>query len=143
MKSVIFIWDPPPTAVAVAMEERRKTRIKRQDSLPFFLVPSLMKFGWFRLLYKAADVVFDIPVGPKCWPSSMFDPLKVGMTFPFIRVPPWQLLGTPKMFHLGRQLCALWKGSKMYSRHILRKCLLEYQRLHSMPADVVRQVLYT
>jgi hypothetical protein len=126
----------------VASEELRKAKIKRQDSLHVTIIPRLMKPEWFRLLYKALDMVFDVLVGAECWPSSMLEPLIVGISFPFIRVPPWQLRGTPKMFHLGRKMRRLWERLKMDPRHILGKLPLEYERLRSMWVDVVRRVLF-
>jgi hypothetical protein len=61
-----------------------------------------MKPEWFQQLYKASDIVFDVPVGTKCWPASMFEPLIIGLALPFISKPPCQLRGAPKMFNLGR-----------------------------------------
>jgi hypothetical protein len=141
-KKGTFIWNPPPAAASVAIEELRKARIKRQDSMHVFICPRLMKPEWFRQLYKAADIVFDVPVGTACWPSSMFEPLIIGIAFPFIRAPPWQLRSTPKMFKLGWQLRRVWAGEEMDSGNLLREFLLEYQRIRSMPPDVVRRVLF-
>jgi hypothetical protein len=107
-----------------------------------FICPRLMKPEWFRQLYKAADIVFDVPVGTACWPSSMFEPLIIGIAFPFTRAPPWQLRSTPKMFKLGWQLRRVWAGEEMDSGNLLREFLLEYQRIRSMPPDVVRRVLF-
>jgi hypothetical protein len=102
-----------------------------------------MKPEWFQLLYKTSDIVFDVPVGSKfIWQLSMYEPLIIGIAFPFIRVPPWQLRGTPKMFQLGKKMRKVWERSKMDWRHILRNVVLEYERLRSMPADVVLRVLY-
>jgi hypothetical protein len=102
VKSGIFGWDPLPASAAVALEELQKARIKWQDSLH---VPRVMKPEWFHLLYKALDIVFDIPVCSECWSVSTFEALIVGIAFPYLRVPPWPLHGTPKMFHLERKLC--------------------------------------
>jgi hypothetical protein len=50
-----FIWAPaPPGAAAIAIEELRKTRIKRQHSFHIFVCPRLLKPEWFRQLYKAS-----------------------------------------------------------------------------------------
>jgi hypothetical protein len=57
IKPGVFIWNPPPAATQVALEELQKARIKRQDSLHVFVCPRLLKSQWFQLLYKASDVV--------------------------------------------------------------------------------------
>ena len=36
----------------------------------------------------------------------------------------------------------VWSREEMDPGHLLRQFLLEYERLRSMPADVVRRVLY-
>jgi hypothetical protein len=142
VKAGRFIWAPPPAAAEVTIEELRKARIKRHHSFHVFVVPRLMKPEWFRQLYKAADLVFDVPVGADCWPERMYKPLIIGLVFRFLRTPPWQLQLTPKMFSLARDLRGLWQGPQLGPGDILRKLLLEYQRLRSMPPDVVRRVLF-
>jgi hypothetical protein len=142
IKPGVFIWCPPPAAAQVALEELRKARIKRQDSLHVFVCPCLMKPEWFRLLYKAVDILFDVPIGSSLWSVEMYEPLIIGIAFPFIRHPPWQLRGTPKMFYLARRMREVWAASKMDSGHLLRKFLLEFEKLHTMSPDVVRRLLY-
>jgi hypothetical protein len=137
-----FFWAPPPAAVAVALEELRKACIKRQDSFHVFVLPCLLKPEWFRQLYKVSDIVFDVPVGADCWPVCMHEPLIVGVVFPFLRVPPWQLRLTPKMFSLARDLRGLWEGPPLGPGNLLLQFLLDYQKLRSMPPDVVRRVLF-
>jgi hypothetical protein len=124
------------------MEELRKARIKRKDSPHVFVCPRLLKPEWFRQLYKESDIVFDVPAGTWFWPASMFEPLIIGISFPFLSKPPWQLRSTPKMFHLGRRLRGVWAEVDLDSGKLLREFLLEYQRICTMPADVVRRVLY-
>jgi hypothetical protein len=41
-----FVWAPPPAAAAVALEELRKARIKRQDSMHILVVPRLLMPEW-------------------------------------------------------------------------------------------------
>jgi hypothetical protein len=137
-----FIWAPPPAAAGIALEELRKTHIKRQHSFHDFVVPHLMKPEWFRQLYKAADILFDVPVWADCWPVCMHEPLIVAIVFLILRTPPWQLRLTPKMFSLARKLRGLWEGPQLGPGDFLRKFLLEYQRIRTMPPDVVRQVLF-
>lgn len=42
IKKGTYIWTPPPAAAHVALEELRKSRIKRQDSIHVVLIPKLM-----------------------------------------------------------------------------------------------------
>jgi hypothetical protein len=142
IKPGTFVWSPAPAAASVAIEELRKARIKRQDSLHVFVCPRLLKPEWFRHLYKASDIVFDVPAATSFWSSSMFEPLIIGIAFPYLSKPPWQLKSTPKMFHLGRQLRRVWDQEEVDARNILYKFLLEFERIRTMPADVVRRVLY-
>jgi hypothetical protein len=72
----------------------------------------------------------------------MFEPLIIGIAFPFISSPPWQLRSTPKMFKLGWQLRRVWAGEEVDAGNLLHQFLLEYQRIRTMPPDVVRRVLF-
>jgi hypothetical protein len=72
----------------------------------------------------------------------MFEPLILGVCFPFIRSSPWQLKGTPKMFSVERKLRRLFKEAEVDGRNFLCKLLLECERLRTLPKDVVRAVLH-
>jgi hypothetical protein len=72
-----------------------------------------MKPEWFWQLYKAADIVFDVPVGADCWPTCMHELLIIGVVSPFLSTPPWQLRLSPKMFSLGRDMLRVWENEKV------------------------------
>ena len=116
-----YIWAPAPMAAEVALAEMRKARIKRQQSAHIFVCPRLCTSLWLRHLYKAADFVFEVPVGSHVWSRSMHEPLLIGILFPFIRVKPWQLRGTPKMYAVGRQLRHLFQEAGMDASDFLRE----------------------
>ena len=137
-----YLWVPPPAAADTALEQLRISRIKRQASTHVFICPRLMTPAWLKQLYKAADLIFVIPAGPSVWPEHMFEPLLIGVAFPFLSYAPWQLKGTPKMLSLGRQLSAVWKGEQMDEGHILRKFCNLRRRMEIMPRDVVRRMLF-
>jgi hypothetical protein len=137
-----FVWTPPPAAADVALEELRKARIKRQDSLHVVVIPRLLKPEWFRQLYKTCDLVFDIPPGSVCWPTNMYEPVVIGIVFPFLSRPPWQLRRTPKMFQVVRKMREMWEVGDLAAGHFLRQLLLDYAKLSSVPSNVVRQMLY-
>ena len=99
-----YIWMPAPMAAEVALAELRKARIKRQQSSHVFVCPRLCTSQWLRHLFKAADFVFEVPVGTDMWPKNMHEPLLIGILFPFISIKPWQLRNTNKMHAVGRQL---------------------------------------
>ena len=97
---------------------------------------------WLKQLYKASDIVFVLPLGSSAWSTEMFEPCVVGLIFPFLSVAPWQLRGSPKMYAVGRELRKVWKDEKLDARNILRKLCVLAKRLHSVPVDVVRQLLH-
>jgi hypothetical protein len=142
IKPGLFLWAPPPGAAIDALEELRKARIKRQDSTHVFVCQRLLTPTWFKPLYKAADIVFEIPARTKFWPATNFEPLIVGICFPFCRNEPWQLRSTPKMFAVARQLSKMWEGPDVDVRDFLREFCIQMRRLGSMPKHVVSRMLY-
>ena len=137
-----YIWDLPPAAAEVALEELRKARIKRQDSLHVVLIPRLLTPMWQKQLFKAADIVLWIPPILDCWPAHMFEPCCLAFLFPFIRSAPWQLRGTPRLMATGRKLSKLWKDDQVDGRDILRELLVDCERFRTMPGSVVRKMLF-
>ena len=133
-KGKTYIWTPAPMAAEVALAEMQKARIKRQKLAHVFVCPRLCTGQWLRHLYRAADFVFELPaVGSNMWSNSMHEPLLIGILFPFVRVKPWQLRGTPKMHAVGRQLRQVLQETPMDSG-----CL----DLEGMSELVVRKLLY-
>ena len=137
-----YVWSPPPAAADVALEELRKARIKHPDSTHFFICPHLMTTDWLKQLYKVADLVFHVLPVAAGWPKEMFEPLTVGIVFPFLRRQPWQLKGTPKMFYLAREVRKVFKDPEVDRGDFLRKLILDCWRLFSLQPDVVRRLLY-
>ena len=137
-----YIWSPAPLAAEVALAEMRKARIKRQSSAHIFVCPRLCTSQWLRHLYKAADFVFEVPIGTTVWPAEMHEPLLIGVLFPFISVHPWQIRGSPKMHAVGRQLREVFKVSEVDAGHLLCefwKCCI---KLKDMPKSLVWKMLY-
>jgi hypothetical protein len=137
-----FVWTPPPAAADVALEQLRQARIKRQDSCHVFVCPRLLTCEWVKQLWKAADLVFEVPQGTEGWATDMFEPLIIGILFPFVRHRPWQLRNTPKMFYVARELRRLFKEENLAAGNFLRQFLVDCQRLQSMSKDVVWKMLH-
>jgi hypothetical protein len=137
-----FIWAPPPAAADVAVEELRKALIKRRDCTHIFLCPRLLTPQWRRHLNKACDLVLCMGAGSEVWPLEMYEPLTIGLVFPFLSVRPWQVRGTPKMLFLGRTMSGLLKDSNVVTGDLLRKLCQQMWNLRTVPENVVRRVLY-
>jgi hypothetical protein len=91
LRKGIFVWDPTPAAAWIALEEFHTAWIKHQHSSHIFVCPHVMMPEWRNQFHKASGVVFIVPVGHPAWPKAMFEPLLIGIIFPFIRCNPWQL----------------------------------------------------
>ena len=137
-----FLWAPPPAAADVALEELRKARLKRQASSHVFVCPRLLTSLWLKQLHKTADCLFEIPPSPSFWPHQMFEPLKVGICFPYFNRKPWTLRSTPKMLEVGQKMHKVFQEKPMDAGNILCKFLLEFRRFSPMSEDVVRRMLY-
>lgn len=142
LESGIYVWSPPPAAADVALEQLRIARIKRQDSTHIFICPRLLQPLWRKQIHKAADIVFMVPTGAPGWPESMFEPLLIGICFPFLRHQPWQLRSTPKMHAVGRDLHRVWETPDMDAGPVLRKLWSVVRTLQQVSARVVPRLLY-
>jgi hypothetical protein len=141
IKAGVFGWFPPPAAADVAMEQLRLARVKRQDSFHVVACPRLLSPLWLKQLNKTCDLVFKIPAGAHGWPADMYEPLLIGVCFPFLSFNPWQLKGTPKFSWMARQLHDLRKDTDVDRRPILLKFWDLISRLRSMPEYMVPSVL--
>jgi hypothetical protein len=137
-----FVWIPPPYAADVVVAELRKSRLKRMQHLHVFVCPRLCTPMWRRHFFKVADLVVEIPPGFAFWPVEMHEPLIIGIVFPFIRTPPWQLRGTPRMYSVAREVRRMCQGDKLDPGPFLRQLCEDCLRLRSMPEHVVRRMLY-
>ena len=116
--------------------------MKRQESTHIIICPRLLTAEWMRQFNKAVDFYIEIPAGCCCWPTNMFEPLILGVCFPYIKSPPWQVRRTPKVLAIVRKVCGMFKEENLDPGDILRKFCLELKRLRTMPADVVWRMLH-
>jgi hypothetical protein len=137
-----FAWFPPPAAADVAIEQLRIARIKRQESTHVFVCPRLMTPQWLKQVHKACDIVFTVPIGSPGWPTNMFEPLVVGICFPYLRFDPWQFKGSPKMVEQAKQLSSLQSTGEMDQGHLLRKLWAMCHKLLRMPEGMVSRMLF-
>eukprot|EP00980_Cylindrotheca_fusiformis_P021935 scaffold8770_cov167-Cylindrotheca_fusiformis.AAC.2 len=138
----VLVWSPPPAAADVALEELRKARIKRQLSLHVILIPRLCTPAWLRQLFKASDIILEIPPGAPFWPSDMYEPLFVGILLPFSRFEPWSLRFSPKVLSVKRKLQKMWSTAPLDTGDILHEFVSLGRRVPTMSRRVVRDLLF-
>ena len=127
-KTGIFIWEPPPGVARFAVEQLRQARMKRQNSTHVLLIPRLMTPEWRRNVIKAADLLFEVPVGHPAWPMAMHEPLTVAVVFPYLSRRPWELRKTGLLVELGGKLRSVLKEDPGAGRNLLSElCLLTRQ----------------
>ena len=142
IKAGVYGWFPPPAAADVALEQLRIARIKRQDSSHVFVCPRLLCPAWLKQMNKACDLIFKIPVGALGWPADMFEPLLIGVCFPFLRYKPWQFRGTPKVSFVARKMHEMRDDVEVDRGPILREFWNVSHRLLTMPECMVPRVLF-
>jgi hypothetical protein len=117
-----FLWDPAPGAGATVVQELGISRHKRTHLGHIFIYPQLLTQKWRRKLHSIADLVFELPAGPRpFWPVVMHEPLVVRLTLPFSASPPWQLRRSSHLLALERSLREVWQDPQRDERVILRQ----------------------
>ena len=138
----MHLWAPAPAIADAMLEELLKARHKRTDTWHIVVIPRLMAPKWRRLFHKVVDLHFAVDPGNAFWPSDMFEPLFVGIVFPFIRHRPWQLKRAPLMVGMGRDLRQMCKEGDFAPGCLLRKLLRLPRRLDRLSPSVARGVLH-
>jgi hypothetical protein len=114
------LWSPPPATAPTALEEVAISRLKRPSLNHIFVCPRLLTSQWRRLLYKVADIVFEVPAGSRSfWPLSIHEPLVFGLTLCVLPVPPFSLRQHPAILDLGRLLSDMWPYVSQDERGVL------------------------
>ena len=72
----------------------------------------------------------------------MHEPLLIGVLFPFLRVEPWQIRGTPKVYSVGGKLRKVFQESEVDSCDLLREFWLFCHNLQGLAKPMVRRLLY-
>ena len=89
LKTGTYLWHPPPAAADAALEELRKARLKRRNSVHILVIPRLMTPLWLKQLNKEADIIFTIKNQYSFWSHNMYEPLMLAFSFPYARHFPW------------------------------------------------------
>jgi hypothetical protein len=138
-----WIWDLAPAVAIHALEELGIARLKRHDLLRgVVLVPALLQHKWHRRFIRVVDLYFQIVPGAiEEWPSSMHEPLTVGLFLPLIRIRPWSWKRVPFMAALEVTVSAMHKTSDPDAGVVLCKFWSRALGAPFMPKSLVSELL--
>ena len=136
-----WIWCPAPAAADVAICQLRLARLKRTESTHVFICPKLMLPLWKRSLHKVADVVLECKAGQAFWPASAHEPLIIGLCFPFIRFPPWQIRNSPALLGVERLLRSVWGNREHRATQILKSTCKSCWKLKELDRERCQRLL--
>ena len=140
-ESGTFVWTPPPAGAWIAIEQLRRARVKREISTHVVVVPKLMAPEWRRQLFKAADLVVELPFFNLWTKDAQHEPLVFAVVFPFLSFRPWQLKNAPAFLGMGRLLRRLWKADPVSVWHVLQQFFTWSRSLATLSEGVVRKML--
>ena len=136
-----LLWHPAPAGALVAIEQLRKARTKRTNSTHIVVCPKLLEPEWKSQLWKAADLICEIPVGQSYWPSDMHETLTLAICFPYLTHRPWELKKAPVILDVGKHLRRMWKEDSKSQGALLRELLRKTTRLKDMSPQLVLRML--
>eukprot|EP00979_Chaetoceros_neogracilis_P014079 scaffold4424_cov137-Chaetoceros_neogracile.AAC.1 len=101
-----FLWNVPPAAGEVAVEQLCTHRHRRPDSMHVFIIPRLYTSQFRKQLLKVADLELVIQPDHAFWTKEMHEPLLIAFCFPLLphdrRFAPWRLKETEMVDRVGR-----------------------------------------
>ena len=133
----VYVWSPPPAAASAAVEWMAQSIHKRPSSTHVVFIPRLMSAWWMRMLRKATDVSFVIPVGTPVWGKDMHEPLILAVYFPLRKNAPWRIRGTEEAERLERSVREVWKDDFGGAGPLLCKFLGDSRRLAAVPQHLL------
>jgi hypothetical protein len=140
-----FIWNIPPAAAEVVVEQLGFARLKRPEAFHIIIVPRLMTGRWRRHLTRGTDGYIKID-DPSVWNlDSQFEPLLVFFCLPYNSYNPKLDERREVVDRLQRlvqkpDVPALPSSTR---GGFLRKLLIEARRLCPLPECVVPRLLRT
>ena len=137
------IWIPPPAAGDIALEQMALSIHKRPNHIHLILIPRLFTSRWRKYLGKVCNLSFTIPLGSDVWDMANFEPLIAGVYLPLSRHKPWNLRGTPMLERVERMLHDVPPPDPRWGRSVLHELLFQARSLETMPASLVRPMLYS
>ena len=142
-----YLWDVPPAAGEVAVEQLAAHVHGVPESLHIFLIPRLCTNLWRKQLGKVCDLILTIKPMQEFWGCSMHEPLLICFYFPILpnehRFRPWQLKGTRVVGNTERKVRGMQADNKPIDGLVLRELLLLTRRLPSMQPRLARKLLQT
>jgi hypothetical protein len=133
----VYLWAPPPAAATAAVEWLAHSIHKRPSSVHVFVVPRLMTAWWRRVLNKATDVSFVVPVGTPVWGKDQHEPLILAIYLPLRKSYPWRLRGSEEAGKLERSVREVWKDDFGSARTLLRKFLGRSVDMAALPQHLL------
>ena len=140
-----FLWDVPPGAGEVAVEQLCAHTHGRPESHHIFLIPRLCTCHWRKQLLKVCDIVLTIQPKFLFWPANMYEPLLVGIHFPLLppifKFRPWKLKHTEFVEKFRAELHRVQATGQSVDWSILREFQLRSRSIPSLPDGVARELL--
>jgi hypothetical protein len=126
-----FVWNVPPAAAEVVVEQLGFARLKRPQAMHIIIVPRLMTGHWRRHLTRGTDGYARLDDSEVWDISSQFEPLLIYFCLPFHSEKPKlkerrDLLVQIQRIVLEQRLPAVHSSRR---RHLLRKLLGEARDL--------------
>jgi hypothetical protein len=147
MKGGNFLWDVPPAAGQVAVEQLCTHIHGRPDTLHIMLIPRLCTSHWRKQLMKVADIILTIKTDETFWGAEMHEPLLTAIYFPLLpsdfKYRPWQLRDTELVGRCKRQVSGMRKRGRSVDWSCLRELSISARKIPSMPDGMARKLLCT
>ena len=116
-----FIWNPPPAAAQVALEQMCEAKHVHPDTSHIFIVPYLMAVEWEKRLRKVSDIVIELAPGSTLWPANKHESLTLAFVCPFLVNRPFAVGRTDWVSARGKALRDLFKTDSGAAGDCLRK----------------------
>jgi hypothetical protein len=138
-----WLWDPPPAAATVAVEQLGFARLKRHDTLRgIVVVPKILEDEWYQRFCKNVDFHFDIPAGAiQEWGVDQHETLTVGIYLPLLHHRPWDWKQCGFVVSLGRSLSAMFKDGESSGWSVLHELWESSHWISGMPECLVCDLL--
>ena len=138
-----YLWDPPPGAVAAAVEEMGRAIHKRPYTLHMMIIPRFLTSRWRKQLGKTIDLMFEISAGLDIWSINQHEPLicclYLSLSLSFL----WRYRNKENMAGTGRILSNVWKVPGTNTGTLLCKLCMGAWMVRELPMCVVRKVLHS